>query len=132
MKSVSASKHIDLIGFPMDLGAGRRGVDMGPSALRIANIESAVDMIFFLSCATTASAHFWIHAIHRSRFGVVVIIGLDTITLCQRYNGSNRSDPVKTFKCHQNVNEIKFIIMHEDHDALYQQFPTPVPTAASR
>lgn len=27
---------IDLIGFPMDLGADRRGVDMGPSALRIA------------------------------------------------------------------------------------------------
>lgn len=27
---------IDIIGFPMDLGADRRGVDMGPSALRIA------------------------------------------------------------------------------------------------
>lgn len=32
------SKIIDLIGFPMDLGAGRRGVDMGPSALRIAGL----------------------------------------------------------------------------------------------
>jgi arginase len=31
---------IELIGFPMDLGAGRRGVDMGPSALRIAGIDS--------------------------------------------------------------------------------------------
>ncbi|MCC7439800.1 MAG: arginase [Armatimonadetes bacterium] len=30
---------IHLLGFPMDLGAGRRGVDMGPSALRIADIE---------------------------------------------------------------------------------------------
>jgi arginase len=29
---------IELIGFPMDLGADRRGVDMGPSALRIAGI----------------------------------------------------------------------------------------------
>ena len=28
--------HIRLIGFPMDLGAARRGVDMGPSAIRIA------------------------------------------------------------------------------------------------
>lgn len=27
---------VDLIGVPMDLGAGRRGVDMGPSAFRIA------------------------------------------------------------------------------------------------
>ena len=28
--------HIAIIGAPMDLGAGRRGVDMGPSALRLA------------------------------------------------------------------------------------------------
>lgn len=33
------AKIIDVIGFPMDLGADRRGVDMGPSALRIAGIE---------------------------------------------------------------------------------------------
>jgi arginase len=31
---------IHLIGFPMDLGADRRGVDMGPSALRIADIDN--------------------------------------------------------------------------------------------
>lgn len=31
-------RSVALIGFPMDLGAGRRGVDMGPSALRIAGI----------------------------------------------------------------------------------------------
>ena len=30
---------VDIIGFPMDLGTSRRGVDMGPSALRIAGIE---------------------------------------------------------------------------------------------
>lgn len=34
------TKHIDLIGFPMDLGADHRGVDMGPSALRIAGIHN--------------------------------------------------------------------------------------------
>ena len=41
MKQVNKnqSKHVDVIGFPMDLGADRRGVDMGPSALRIAGIE---------------------------------------------------------------------------------------------
>ena len=33
------SGNIDIIGFPMDLGANRRGVDMGPSALRIAGLE---------------------------------------------------------------------------------------------
>jgi arginase len=31
-------KPIHIIGVPLDLGAGRRGVDMGPSALRIAGI----------------------------------------------------------------------------------------------
>jgi arginase len=32
-------KTVNIIGFPMDLGSGRRGVDMGPSAIRIAGIE---------------------------------------------------------------------------------------------
>ncbi len=31
--------HIAIIGAPMDLGAGRRGVDMGPSAIRLANLN---------------------------------------------------------------------------------------------
>lgn len=30
--------HIDIIGVPIDLGAGRRGVDMGPSAIRYAHL----------------------------------------------------------------------------------------------
>ncbi len=30
--------EIRIIGVPMDLGAGRRGVDMGPSAIRIAGV----------------------------------------------------------------------------------------------
>jgi arginase len=32
--------HISIIGAPLDLGQGRRGVDMGPSALRVANLNS--------------------------------------------------------------------------------------------
>jgi arginase len=32
--------HIAIIGAPLDLGAGRRGVDMGPSALRVANLNA--------------------------------------------------------------------------------------------
>jgi arginase len=31
--------HIAVIGVPLDLGAGRRGVDMGPSAVRVANLD---------------------------------------------------------------------------------------------
>ena len=31
--------HIAIIGVPLDLGAGRRGVDMGPSAIRVAGLD---------------------------------------------------------------------------------------------
>ena len=34
--------HIDLIGVPMDFGAGRRGVDMGPSAIRYAGLNESI------------------------------------------------------------------------------------------
>jgi len=34
--------HIAIIGAPMDLGAGRRGVDMGPSALRLASLNEKI------------------------------------------------------------------------------------------
>jgi arginase len=33
-----AKRTVQIVGVPMDLGAGRRGVDMGPSAIRIAGI----------------------------------------------------------------------------------------------
>ena len=36
------NKDVALIGVPMDLGGGRRGVDMGPSALRIAGIDREI------------------------------------------------------------------------------------------
>lgn len=36
-------KKIGIIGFPMDLGADRRGVDMGPSAIRYANLEEKLE-----------------------------------------------------------------------------------------
>lgn len=37
--------HIAIIGAPMDLGAGRRGVDMGPSALRVAGLNDKLAKI---------------------------------------------------------------------------------------
>jgi arginase len=36
-------RNIGIIGVPIDLGAGRRGVDMGPSAIRIADIEKRLE-----------------------------------------------------------------------------------------
>jgi len=39
------SRHIEIIGVPVDLGAGRRGVDMGPSAIRIADLERRLEFL---------------------------------------------------------------------------------------
>ncbi|MBI3818180.1 MAG: arginase [Planctomycetes bacterium] len=36
------ARHLRLVGCPMDLGADRRGVDMGPSAIRYAGISSRI------------------------------------------------------------------------------------------
>lgn len=35
-------KTVRIVGVPMDLGAGRRGVDMGPSAIRIAGVSQGL------------------------------------------------------------------------------------------
>jgi arginase len=37
--------HIAIIGAPLDLGQGRRGVDMGPSAVRVANLNSRISSL---------------------------------------------------------------------------------------
>ncbi len=36
---------VAVIGAPMDLGAGRRGVDMGPSAVRVANLHARIESL---------------------------------------------------------------------------------------
>lgn len=42
-----AKRDISLIGFPIDLGADRRGVDMGPSALRLADLDEKIANLGF-------------------------------------------------------------------------------------
>ena len=42
MTAPKSKKKIRIIGAPLDLGAGHRGVDMGPSAFRVAGIHAAV------------------------------------------------------------------------------------------
>ena len=37
--------QIAILGVPMDLGAGRRGVDMGPSAIRLAQLEQQLEAL---------------------------------------------------------------------------------------
>lgn len=39
--------QIDLIGVPLDFGAGRRGVDMGPSAIRYAGLRQGLEALSY-------------------------------------------------------------------------------------
>src|ERR1700691_5839470 len=39
------TKHIRIIGVPLDLGQSRRGVDMGPSAMRVAGLEAKLEAV---------------------------------------------------------------------------------------
>ena len=39
------TKHIRIIGVPLDLGQSRRGVDMGPSAMRVAGLEVKLEAL---------------------------------------------------------------------------------------
>ena len=39
------AKRVRVVGVPMDLGANRRGVDMGPSAIRYANLHSTIERL---------------------------------------------------------------------------------------
>ena len=39
------AQKIRIIGVPMDLGASRRGVDMGPSALRVAGLQARIKQL---------------------------------------------------------------------------------------
>src|SRR5213075_3524903 len=39
------SRKIRVIGVPLDLGQARRGVDMGPSAVRVAGLEAKLEAL---------------------------------------------------------------------------------------
>ena len=43
--STGTSKNIRVIGVPLDLGQSRRGVDMGPSAVRVAGLEARLEAL---------------------------------------------------------------------------------------
>lgn len=58
-------KKIGIIGFPMDLGAGRRGVDMGPSAMRYSNLEEKLEYLGYTV----------------KDFGDIIVEGEETLTI---------------------------------------------------
>jgi arginase len=41
------SRHVEILGAPVDLGADRRGVDMGPSAIRYAGLRAGIESCGF-------------------------------------------------------------------------------------
>jgi arginase len=45
VRVMATKRRCKIIGVPMDLGAGRRGVDMGPSAIRIAGLNQAIALL---------------------------------------------------------------------------------------
>jgi len=53
---MTVKRRCRIIGVPMDLGAGRRGVDMGPSAIRIAGLNQA---LAFLGYDVTDAGATW-------------------------------------------------------------------------
>src|SRR5260221_1412419 len=48
MPSTERQKTIRILGVPMDLGAGRRGVDMGPSAVRYARLQDRLSRLGYV------------------------------------------------------------------------------------
>ena len=44
-RGLSRPSRVDVIGVPMDLGADRRGVDMGPSAIRYARLKEGLEAL---------------------------------------------------------------------------------------
>ena len=45
LQNIDVPKQIRIIGVPLDLGQSRRGVDMGPSAVRVAGLESKLEAL---------------------------------------------------------------------------------------
>src|SRR2546423_4414255 len=43
--SMQGRRKVAIIGAPLDLGAGRRGVDMGPSAIRYAGLDARIERL---------------------------------------------------------------------------------------
>src|SRR6516162_4576768 len=45
LQNIESPRQIRIIGVPLDLGQSRRGVDMGPSAVRVAGLESKLEAL---------------------------------------------------------------------------------------
>lgn len=85
---------VAIFGFPIDLGSGRRGVDMGPSALRIAGLESRLKQ---LGCNVNDAGDIIIEIMEKQNAGNPKLKYLDEIVktskiLAERVEKSLRND----------------------------------------
>jgi arginase len=85
---------VAIIGFPIDLGSGRRGVDMGPSALRIAGLENRLK---HLGCNVNDAGDIIIEIMEKQNAGNPKLKYLDEIVktskiLAERVEKSLRND----------------------------------------
>jgi len=55
--TLSPVQRVDIVGVPMDLGASRRGVDMGPSAVRYAKLHDALGKLGIATIVDRGNLH---------------------------------------------------------------------------
>jgi arginase len=55
--TLSPVQRVDIVGVPMDLGASRRGVDMGPSAVRYAKLHDALRRLGIATIVDRGNLH---------------------------------------------------------------------------
>jgi arginase len=55
--TLSSVSRVDIVGVPMDLGASRRGVDMGPSAVRYAKLHDALGRLKIATIVDRGNLH---------------------------------------------------------------------------
>jgi arginase len=56
-QTLAAVRRVDIVGVPMDLGASRRGVDMGPSAVRYAKLHDKLGALGVASIVDHGNLH---------------------------------------------------------------------------
>ncbi len=56
-KTLSPPARVDIVGVPMDLGASRRGVDMGPSAIRYAKLHEKLESLGIATIVDHGNLH---------------------------------------------------------------------------
>lgn len=82
------NQHVDILGVPLDHGAGRRGVGMGPSALRVGGLHQALHALGYgvTDCGDLdiAAAETLSPGDHQARY--LTLIAVVCAQVCQQVN----------------------------------------------